>query len=87
MTFTELARYAAFLVPIDRERVRKFIEGLNFGIRYGMAREVETNTTFHQAIEISRHLECMHRKEGDDRDAKRPRGSSECLIWRLGVSQ
>lgn len=52
-----------FLVPTEREMVKRFIEGFNFGIRYGMARVDETGATFHQALDTTRHLEHIDRQE------------------------
>ncbi|XP_070046627.1 uncharacterized protein [Nicotiana tomentosiformis] len=41
MRFNDLVHYAAFLMPIEVEKLRRF-EGLNFGIKISMAREAET---------------------------------------------
>lgn len=58
------------------ERVKRFIMGLNFSIRYVMVREAKTNTTFHEVVEIGRCLERMlKRKEREELDSKRPCGS------------
>ncbi|XP_070054257.1 uncharacterized protein [Nicotiana tomentosiformis] len=81
MTFTELSHYATFLVPTKKERVQRVVEGLSYRLRFGMARDVETKTTFHQDVEISRRLECIHRPE---REAKKPhgtRGFSGAYSW------
>ncbi|XP_070042810.1 uncharacterized protein [Nicotiana tomentosiformis] len=59
MRFTELSRHATTLVSTDRERVRRFIEGLTYNLRFGMAHELETETPFHQVVEIARRLECI----------------------------
>lgn len=60
----------AFLGFHNRERDRRFIEGLAYRLRFGMARELETKTAFHQVIEIAMRLERIHRKEREDREAK-----------------
>nr|XP_009792331.1 PREDICTED: uncharacterized protein LOC104239401 [Nicotiana sylvestris] len=70
--FTELACHAVFLVPTERQR---FIDGLNYGLRYGMARESEREARFDQVFEIARHLEHACRLKIEEREAKRPRGS------------
>ncbi|XP_070032155.1 uncharacterized protein [Nicotiana tomentosiformis] len=44
--FSELSRHAPSLVSIVRERVCRFIEGLNYGIRFNMTRELETDTPY-----------------------------------------
>lgn len=46
--------------------------GLSYSLRFAMARQVETKTTFQQA-EIARRLEHIRRQERDDRKAKKPR--------------
>lgn len=37
--FTKLSHHAAFLIPTEVEKVRRFIEGLPYGIRISIARE------------------------------------------------
>nr|XP_033516982.1 uncharacterized protein LOC117281239 [Nicotiana tomentosiformis] len=52
MRFTELSHHAAFMIPTEVENVKRFIEGLDFGIKIARAREAETGTIFCQAIDI-----------------------------------
>ncbi|XP_070034947.1 uncharacterized protein [Nicotiana tomentosiformis] len=72
--FSELSRHAPTLVPIVRERVRRFIEGLIYGSRFNMARELETDTPFQQVVEIARRMEGMRCHENEDKEAKSPCG-------------
>lgn len=51
--FSELSYYASILIPTEVEKVRWLIKGLSYGIKIYMAREEETRTTFHQAVEIT----------------------------------
>ncbi|XP_070054649.1 uncharacterized protein [Nicotiana tomentosiformis] len=44
--FSELSRHAPALVSTVRGRVRQFIEGLNYGIRFSMAQELEVDTPY-----------------------------------------
>lgn len=44
--FTELSQYVEFLVPTETEKVRRFIEGLTYGIKVYMAREAEIRLHF-----------------------------------------
>ncbi|XP_070057300.1 uncharacterized protein [Nicotiana tomentosiformis] len=74
MRFTELSRHAPALVSTVRERVHRFIEGLGYGLSYGMARELGADTPFHQVVNIARRSECIRGLERDDREAKKPRG-------------
>ncbi|XP_070040789.1 uncharacterized protein [Nicotiana tomentosiformis] len=59
--FSELSRHAPILVSIVREQVRRFIEGLNYVIRFSMAQELETDTPYQQVVEIARRLEVAPR--------------------------
>ncbi|XP_070039360.1 uncharacterized protein [Nicotiana tomentosiformis] len=70
--FSELSRHTPALDSIVRERVYRFIKGLNHGIRISMARELETDTPYQQVVEIARRLEGMR---GRYREAKRLRNS------------
>ncbi|XP_070056170.1 uncharacterized protein [Nicotiana tomentosiformis] len=57
LRFSELSIHAPALVPTVRERLRRFIKGLNYGIIFNMARELETDTQYPQVVEISWILE------------------------------
>ncbi|XP_070032468.1 uncharacterized protein [Nicotiana tomentosiformis] len=48
--FSELSRHALALVSTIRERVRRFIEGLSYGLRSSMAWELEMDTPFQQVL-------------------------------------
>lgn len=52
MRFVDLSHRASILTPTKREKVRRFIEGLTYGIRLEMAREAESETSFSQVIDI-----------------------------------
>lgn len=65
MRFTELARHIVFLVPTDRERIRRSIYGLNYSLQY-MDREHKTDASFNQMVEIARHLEHVCKLERDE---------------------
>lgn len=54
--FIKLSYHAAILIPTEAENVMRFTEGLNCSIKIFMARESETETTFHQAVEIARRI-------------------------------
>ncbi|XP_070036299.1 uncharacterized protein [Nicotiana tomentosiformis] len=57
VSFSELSKYSPALVSTVRERVRRFIERLNYGIRFSMALKLETNTPYQQVVEIARRLD------------------------------
>jgi len=52
MRFSELARHAILLVPIERERIMRFIDGLIYGLR-----EITTGARFDEVVDIARRLE------------------------------
>ncbi|XP_070042869.1 uncharacterized protein [Nicotiana tomentosiformis] len=86
MRYTELLSYVAFLVPTEKERVRRFIKRLSYNLRFGMAREVETETTFRQDIEISMRLERICGQEREDKEAKKLRGKGGFIVAHYGAS-
>nr|XP_033510900.1 uncharacterized protein LOC117275706 [Nicotiana tomentosiformis] len=77
MRFTEQYCHVAFLIPTKFEKVMRFIKGLKFGIKISMAREVETSTTFLQAVDIMRRIESIWGQGREDMVArgKKPRYS------------
>ncbi|XP_070017874.1 uncharacterized protein [Nicotiana sylvestris] len=75
MQFTQLARHAMWMIPTDRERFRRFIDGLNYPIRILMTRERATTATFEEIVDAARLIETDHRRECMEREAKRPGGS------------
>ncbi|XP_070046704.1 uncharacterized protein [Nicotiana tomentosiformis] len=71
--FVDLARHAVVLPPTERERVRRFIDDLTFGIWLQMPKGNKDDISFQQVVEISRRNE---RVCGQGREAvskKRPR--------------
>nr|XP_009782669.1 PREDICTED: uncharacterized protein LOC104231375 [Nicotiana sylvestris] len=74
--FSELARYAPWMVPTDRERIRRFVNGLNYPIHILMARERILSHTFEDAVDVACDIEMDRRLEREKREAKRSRGSA-----------
>ncbi|XP_070050563.1 uncharacterized protein [Nicotiana tomentosiformis] len=75
MRFAYLDRHVVLLVPTEREKIRRFINGLSYGLRFSMAREVAMDARFDQVIEIARNLEQVRRLDREKREAKRPHSS------------
>ncbi|XP_070057985.1 uncharacterized protein [Nicotiana tomentosiformis] len=73
MRFAELARHAVWLVTTEREKIRRFIDGLNYGLHFIMAWKVATGVRFDQVVYIARLLNLVHIQEYEEREAKRPR--------------
>ncbi|XP_070045348.1 uncharacterized protein [Nicotiana tomentosiformis] len=69
------SRHAPALVSIVKERVRRFSEGLNYGIRFSIARELKTYTPYQQVVDIARRLECMRGHKREDRGGQGPLGT------------
>ncbi|XP_070039429.1 uncharacterized protein [Nicotiana tomentosiformis] len=75
--FSELARHAIWLVPTDRQGIRRFIDGLNYWLRFVITREIASGARFNEVVDIARQLEQVHSQESEEREAKRPRGSGD----------
>ncbi|XP_009801797.2 uncharacterized protein [Nicotiana sylvestris] len=81
--FTDLSRHTPTLVSTVKERVRRFIEGLSYCLRFSMSQDLETYTLFQQVIEIARRMDHMWGKERKYREAKRPRDYFSLSLQRL----
>ncbi|XP_070050505.1 uncharacterized protein [Nicotiana tomentosiformis] len=84
--FSELSCHAPALVSTVREQVRRFIEGLSYGLRFSMARELETDTPLHQVVEIAWRMDRTGVQEREDKVSKRPRDSGEFSGARASIS-
>ncbi|XP_070046357.1 uncharacterized protein [Nicotiana tomentosiformis] len=73
--FSELAHHVRVLVPTIRERVRRFIERIDYDIKIYKARELQTNSPFQQVVEIVRKIEGVSDEERESKEAKRSRRS------------
>ncbi|XP_070034755.1 uncharacterized protein [Nicotiana tomentosiformis] len=72
MRYLELARHAIWLVPTKRERIRRFIDGLNTGLSFVMTKEIASGARFDEVVDFARRLEQVHSHEREEREAKRP---------------
>ncbi|XP_070036597.1 uncharacterized protein [Nicotiana tomentosiformis] len=72
MRFSELARHAVWLVPTEKERIRRFVDALYYQYHFVVTQESVSGTTFDEEFDIARRLEMVHSQE---REAKRPHGS------------
>ncbi|XP_070045395.1 uncharacterized protein [Nicotiana tomentosiformis] len=59
MRFSELARHAIWLVPTDRERIMRFIDGLTFQLRLLVTRERVSSANFDEVVDIARQIEMV----------------------------
>ncbi|XP_070035436.1 uncharacterized protein [Nicotiana tomentosiformis] len=74
MRFSKLARQAIWLVPTNRERVKRFIDGLTFQLRLLMTRERVFGATFDEVVDIAHQIEMIRRQKRVEREEKRSRG-------------
>ncbi|XP_070045093.1 uncharacterized protein [Nicotiana tomentosiformis] len=77
MRFSELAHHVIWLVPTQRERIRRFIDGLNYGLRSVMTQEIASGARFDEVVDIARRLDKVHSQERKEREATRPRCSGD----------
>nr|XP_009769703.1 PREDICTED: uncharacterized protein LOC104220520 [Nicotiana sylvestris] len=54
MRFSELAHHGVWLVPTNRERIKRFIDGLTFELRLLMTRGRVFGATFDEVVDIAR---------------------------------
>ncbi|XP_070050833.1 uncharacterized protein [Nicotiana tomentosiformis] len=77
MRFSELSRHAVWLVPTDRERIRRFINGLTYQLWLLMTRERVFGAYFDEIVDIARQIEMVCSQERGERESKRPRGPGD----------
>ncbi|XP_070046879.1 uncharacterized protein [Nicotiana tomentosiformis] len=73
--FSELAHHAVWLVPTNKERIRRFIDGLTYQLRLLITRERVSGATFDEVVDIARQIEMVRSQEHGERESKRARGS------------
>ncbi|XP_070054570.1 uncharacterized protein [Nicotiana tomentosiformis] len=73
MRFSELDHHAIWLVHTDRERIRRFIDGLTYQLRFLITRERLSGATFDEVVDIARQIEMVLSQERGQREAKRSR--------------
>ncbi|XP_070022490.1 uncharacterized protein [Nicotiana sylvestris] len=59
MRFSELARHAIWMIPSDRGRIRRFVDGFNYHLRILMTRERVLGATFEEVVDIAREIEML----------------------------
>ncbi|XP_070046957.1 uncharacterized protein [Nicotiana tomentosiformis] len=70
--FVDLACHAIILLPTERERVRRFIDGLTLSIRLQIAKETGDDISFQRAIDIAIQIEMMVRTCATGQDGQPP---------------
>ncbi|XP_070040727.1 uncharacterized protein [Nicotiana tomentosiformis] len=70
--FVDLAHHATILLPTERERVRRFIDGLTFIIRLQMAKESINDISFQTVVYIARRIEMVRAQERGSVSDKSP---------------
>ncbi|XP_070053492.1 uncharacterized protein [Nicotiana tomentosiformis] len=75
--FSELARHAVWLVPTDKKRIMRFIDGLTYHLRLLMTWERVSGATFDEVVDIALQIEMVRSKERGEREVKRPCGPGD----------
>ncbi|XP_070002046.1 uncharacterized protein [Nicotiana sylvestris] len=75
MIFSQLARHATWMIPTYRERIWRFVDGLNYSLCILMTRERVLGASFEEVADIARDIKTVCRREREKKEAKRPRGS------------
>ncbi|XP_070045577.1 uncharacterized protein [Nicotiana tomentosiformis] len=71
--FVDLARHALLFLPTNRERVRRFIDGLTYPIRLQIAKETEGDISFQTIANVARWIEVVLAHERGQGSDERPR--------------
>ncbi|XP_070041132.1 uncharacterized protein [Nicotiana tomentosiformis] len=71
MQFLELARHA---VPTEREKIRRFINGLNHQLHFVMTVGNIASVKFDEVVDSARRLKMVRTQEREEREAKMSRG-------------
>ncbi|XP_070019705.1 uncharacterized protein [Nicotiana sylvestris] len=69
-----------WLVSTKKERIRRFIDDLNYGLHFVKTQEIASGARFDEVDDIARRLEHVHSQELEEKEAKRPRGSEGRVI-------
>ncbi|XP_070057132.1 uncharacterized protein [Nicotiana tomentosiformis] len=64
MRFSELDHHTIWLVPTERERIRRFIDGHNYGLCFVMTQEIALGARFDEVVDIARRLDQSHHNMG-----------------------
>ncbi|XP_070057537.1 uncharacterized protein [Nicotiana tomentosiformis] len=75
MRFLELSHHAVWLVPTEREKIGRFINGLNHQFHFVMTLGNVAGVKFDEVVDSARRLEMIRIQEREEREAKRSRGS------------
>ncbi|XP_070028623.1 uncharacterized protein [Nicotiana sylvestris] len=73
--FIDLVGHALIILPTERERVRRFIEGLAQPIRLQMPKEIGSEISFQDVANVTRRVEIVLAQGSGQGSDKRPRHS------------
>lgn len=74
MRFSELVRHVVWLVPTEREKIKRFINGINHQFRFVMTLGNITGAKFDEVVDSARRLEMVRTQEREEREFKRSHG-------------
>ncbi|XP_070034873.1 uncharacterized protein [Nicotiana tomentosiformis] len=70
----ELGRHAVWLVPTEREKIRRFINGLNHQFYFVMTLGNIAGAKFDEVVDSARRLDMVRTQKREERESKRSRG-------------
>nr|XP_018630737.1 uncharacterized protein LOC108947368 [Nicotiana tomentosiformis] len=73
--FADLARHATILLPTEKDRVRRFIDGLTYTLKHQMAKDTGSDISFQAVVDIDKRTELVYAQERGPVSDKRPRHS------------
>ncbi|XP_070039225.1 uncharacterized protein [Nicotiana tomentosiformis] len=77
MRFSELVRHVVWLVPTEREKIKRFINGINHQFRFVMTLGNITGAKFDEVVDSARRLEMVRTQEREEREFKRSHGLAQ----------
>ncbi|XP_070034597.1 uncharacterized protein [Nicotiana tomentosiformis] len=83
MRFLELASHVAWFVLTERERILRFIDGLNYGLHFIMTQEIAMGARFDEVVVITR---CLDARPAQSSFSALPVQSSSCAPSVQGLS-
>ncbi|XP_070054806.1 uncharacterized protein [Nicotiana tomentosiformis] len=74
MRFAEFVHHMIWLVRTEKERIRRFIDGLSYQLHFVMTQENTSGARLDEVVDIARRLKLVCSQEREEREAKRSRG-------------
>ena len=69
--FRAFARHASMILPIEDERVRRFVKGMIIPIHLGVSQVAASGVPFQNVVDAAKELEMIRREKFEQRDNMR----------------